>query len=72
MKQEQFSLKLGEESYTKSQKSTSELYNDNESLSNYLNNFSVDDPQELGNTFAYCYKNHNPRISIGPDCNYLL
>ena len=32
----------------------------------------IEDPFRLGNTMSCCYKNHNPRIVIGPHCNFLL
>ena len=35
----------------------------------YDNNENVN-PRKLGNTFAYWYKNGEPSLIIGPDCNY--
>ena len=38
----------------------------------YGNPSSKKNPRKIGNTFAFMYKNGDPRILIGPHCNFSL
>ena len=37
---------------------------------NFTSTYSMKNPRRLGNTFAFWYKNSEPRIIIGPHCKY--
>ena len=32
----------------------------------------ISDPCRLGNSYAFCYKDHNPLFVIGPECVYII
>jgi hypothetical protein len=36
-----------------------------------LHTFITTSPKKLGNCYALCYKNGNPLVTIGPNCNDL-